>query len=85
MHKEPFGYRVAHHGYPLMSCPGHLLTSIDQRKSFTKYNFRFFVKVKKKIDNFVRLNFTVALVKIYDSSNLLVDSFSKCVPGFYKF
>ena len=21
--KKPFGYRVAHHGYILMSCPGH--------------------------------------------------------------
>ena len=22
--KKPFGYRVMHHGYSLMSCPGHL-------------------------------------------------------------
>ena len=23
VHEEPFGYRVAHHGYLLTSCPGH--------------------------------------------------------------
>ena len=29
MHEKPFGYRIAHQGYLLTSCPGHTDTDLN--------------------------------------------------------
>ena len=51
MHKEPFGYEVAHHGYLLTSGPG-LIYSIVYSKCTVKASVKSF-KSSQKVFNIV--------------------------------
>ena len=43
--KKPFGYRVIHHRYSLMSCPGQYITKLEKQR--VKHFESFIVKTIK--------------------------------------
>ena len=57
--KKPFGYRVAHHGNLLMTCPGQLFQNLKQGISQMKR------KISKLSDKNLKLNLFLKLYSIF--------------------
>ena len=49
MHEEPYGYRVAHHGYLLMYCPGHVNLNVNNYNMYYNIYFNLNKSYNKKI------------------------------------